>query len=325
MRSVLVLAPDEVPDPLARALAARELAPRVVTGGADLRAAASAETWQALVATAPQLDALDRGDLATLARRGRYLLAVADGPVPTLAELPGDPVVIVGSPDAASWSAHLGRAQTTVAWSAKVQHDLRAPLANVLGFAERLQRLAARDTPDRARLQDGLDRVVRNARCGLDLLADLSLLRSLEASGLSCVRFLPMQGPLVRAARGIEPEFERRGVTLVLPEEGATQAESGPGDDPLERALRRLLQDLCKLAGRGGEVRASFVAGEPPELEVTAARRDSTSSAVRGDRREGLDTLLARGLVEAVGGTLRAADPGDGAAVVYRLAGPRAT
>lgn len=313
MRRVLVLAPHEVPPALAAA--ARSLAgeAEVVSDEASLGAALASGGWALRVAAAPGLADLPETSLNTLAAAGAYLLSLQRGPVPPRDQLPGAPLVLVGEVDPRTWGALLEAAPVQPEWSAKVQHDLRGPISNVLGFADRLLRLLERGDATPERLRDGLERIARNARCGLDLLADLSLVRALRSPGRRSPAPTSFLQPLLRAAEALQPELDRRGTNLELLGDEEGGAPRVPGD-VLERALLRLLQDLVKLAGRGGTVRVSL---EGPGsatllLSVTSAAGRPGGSSVP---QEGLDTLLARELLEAVGGGLRVQGPG----VTYRL------
>lgn len=213
-----------------------------------------------------------------------------------------------------------------VAW---VSHDLRSPLAGLRAMAEALEDGVAAD-PDRyhRQLREQTDRVTR-------LVDDLFELARLE-SGQAAPAYGPVPLPDVvsDALAGVTALAAGRGVTVT----GAVRSEPPPvhGDvRGLARVVGNLLTNAVQHTPRGGAVAVEVsAAGDAAVLSVgdgcggipdgELARVFDVGwrgSAARtpGDGGAGLGLAIVRGLVEAHGGTVTAANTADGCRFEVRL------
>jgi len=210
-----------------------------------------------------------------------------------------------------------------VAWAS---HDLRAPLANMQVMLEALE--------------DGLAKpeeyapVLRaQVRLLSQLVDDLFELARIDADALTLeLQRLPLAPVVSSSLRGVEVEARLRHVRLASEVDESVTARFAP--DKVERVLMNLLTNALRHTPGDGAV---AVRAEPLPGEVRVAVEDTgeglDSEALermferfwRGDRARttngaGLGLAIARGLVEAHGGTIWAEDrEGGGARVCFTL------
>lgn len=220
-------------------------------------------------------------------------------------------------------NAELARA---CAFTADCCHELRAPLASIIAYAELLQEEAGGSlTPQQREYVDGI------LEAGQELLSsmnDILDLARVEAGRME-VRLGPVAMDEVVSAlvRRVSPRARRKGLSLeaVIPELPPVEADRGK----TERVLFNILDNAIKFTPPGGrvEVRGHLDAGKG---EVVVSVRDNGPGIPRAEQeaifdrfyraREqgdgtgtGLGLTLARELVEMQGGRIWVeSDPGAG-------------
>ncbi|MEJ0026342.1 MAG: sensor histidine kinase KdpD [Rhizomicrobium sp.] len=230
---------------------------------------------------------------------------------------------------------HLEADKLRVAMLTSLSHDLRTPLASILGAATTL--LTDRELYDAAQTHELLS-TIRDEAERLDrFVGNLLDMSRLEAGALGVKPETADVKELVDVAR--KRLARRLGAhRLVL---------DIPGDlpavlvDPLlvEQALVNLLDNAAKYSSEGSAIRVAAAAagdrvrvtvedegpGIPPEALPHIF--DKFYRAKAADRRvagTGLGLAVARGFVEAFGGALEAANRGDGHGAVLTLSLPKA-
>ncbi len=214
---------------------------------------------------------------------------------------------------------HLAAARASAASQAELlslaSHDLRNPLGVVTLNAELLeQTVQGTDRP--ARLVAGL----RRAAAQLNrIVADLLDVAALDAGQLRLVRADVEVGALLHEL--VEQERERAanaGISLVTRIEATSPLHADR--DRLLQLLRTLLERAVAQAPAGSVVElAARAAGDGLELTISDRGPAGADEGPRVERapgaaerrRAGLDLAVARGLVEAHGGTL-AWEPREG-------------
>ena len=207
---------------------------------------------------------------------------------------------------------------------AAASHDLRAPVASIAAMLEAIEDGLATPTEYLAPLQD-------QARRLTNLVDDLFELARIDAGSLAHELEEVALAPLVESCvRGFEAEARARNVTLERTvAEGVPEARCAP--EEVERVLLNLLTNALRHTPSDGTV-AVTLAPAPDHVRVTvedtgrgltpeAARRmfdrfwrdDSARQANGG---AGLGLAIARGLVEAQGGTIWAEQRATGGAKV---------
>ena len=207
---------------------------------------------------------------------------------------------------------------------AAASHDLRAPVASIAAMLEAIEDGLATPTEYLAPLQDQARRLTR-------LVDDLFELARIDAGALGRELKEVALAPLVESCvRGFEAEARARNVTLERTvAEGVPVARCAPQE--VERVLLNLLTNALRHTPSDGTV-AVTLAPAPDHVRVTvedtgggltpeAARRmfdrfwrdDSARQANGG---AGLGLAIARGLVEAQGGTIWAEQRATGGARV---------
>lgn len=209
-----------------------------------------------------------------------------------------------------------------------VSHELRTPVAGLLGFLETtVDHWHEMDDDARER---AVRRAYGNARTLRSLTADVLDVSAIDAGALSVhpepVDLQAVVADAVATSRDADPE---RPVTITAPGDGVTvvidrvrigqvianlldnAAKSSPAASPIEVTLS-VETSRCTVAVRD---HGNGIAAEDREriFERFARRRAS-------GRGSGLGLHIARTLVEAHGGTIRADDaPGGGACVSFTL------
>jgi len=228
---------------------------------------------------------------------------------------------------AAAFNAMADRLARDEQWrrdmTADLSHELRTPLATIQSRIEALEDGVLPATPENLRVIGA--EVERLGR----LLGALRSLNELESEDVSVEH-----GKLDLAEVGrdaiarAETVYAAKGVTL----DGDLAPATVKGDrERLLQVAANLLDNALKFTPEGGRV-VLAVAAAPGGLWVTLTVADSgpgvnpvdlpfifdrfyRSQAARGTQGVGLGLAIARGLVEAQGGSIKAADSQDGGAV----------
>jgi signal transduction histidine kinase len=209
-----------------------------------------------------------------------------------------------------------------VAW---ISHDLRTPLASLRALAEALADGVATDEATRQRYLAGLVANVDRLTALVDALLELS---QVEAGALT-LELEPVSLPELadEVLRCFEPEARAAGVRLAVISD-ADSAVVLAGRDQLNRVLANLVHNGIRHTPPGGRL---LITVEEPDTDGGAVVRvrDGCGGIVepdlpkvfdrlwRGDparssRGAGLGLAIARGFVEAHGGTIAVANVAGG-------------
>jgi two-component system sensor histidine kinase KdpD len=213
---------------------------------------------------------------------------------------------------------------------AAVSHDLRTPLAGIKASVSSLRAEDVRWSPEDeaeflAGIEDGADRLDHL----IGNLLDMSRLQT--GTVVPLVRAFDLDEVVPTALRGVPTDSVRIEVPEDLP-----MVQGDPG--LLERALANVVENAVKYQGEGRVLVSGSMlrlAGEPDRLELRVADHgpgipDTAKDKVfepfqrYGDAPRGvgvgLGLAVARGFVEAMGGSLAAEDtPGGGLTMVFTL------
>jgi signal transduction histidine kinase len=210
-----------------------------------------------------------------------------------------------------------------VAWAS---HDLRAPLANMQAMLEALEDGLAEPADYLPALGDQVR--------GLSLLVeDLFELARIDAGALTLELRSSGLGEVVNSClRGVTAEAAQRHITLDADVDPAAVARFAP--EKVERVLLNLITNALRHTPSDGTV-AVRVAPDVDAVRVTVEdtgeglgeeaerrmfERFWRSDHARSQRGAGLGLAIARGLVEAHGGSIWAENrPGGGARVSFTL------
>ncbi|MBI5104079.1 MAG: HAMP domain-containing protein [Solirubrobacterales bacterium] len=216
-----------------------------------------------------------------------------------------------------------------------VAHELRTPLATVDAHLEGMAdgvlpadaetlATARRETARIARLVDDLQRVSRAEEGRLDLE----------------VRPVPPADLVTAAARAARPAFEAKGVALQVTTAGGDLPAVAVDPQRLVEVLTNLLDNALRHTPPGGEVRVrAALRGGRVELAVADTgegiaaedldrvferffRTDPARSRATGG--SGIGLAIARALVEAHGGRIRAHSDGPGRGATFTVELPAA-
>ncbi|PWJ51774.1 two-component system, OmpR family, sensor histidine kinase KdpD [Quadrisphaera granulorum] len=234
------------------------------------------------------------------------------------------------------------RTATRTALLAAVSHDLRTPLASVKASASTLRAFGAElDAADRDVLLADVETSADRLQALVDNLLDMS---RLDAGAVRArVEAVALDEVVPRALAGLTPE-QAAAVVLDVPEDlPLVDADAGLLERALgnvvENALRHavphapgqpveisagLVEDSAAPGGRGGRRVVVRVVdrgpGIPDERKAAAFSAFQRLGDAPGGLGVGLGLAVARGLVEASGGTVEADDtPGGGLTVVFSL------
>jgi signal transduction histidine kinase len=209
-----------------------------------------------------------------------------------------------------------------VAWAS---HDLRTPLASMQAMVEALE--DGLGDPDRY-----LPALREQVRALSALVDDLFELSRIDAGLVLELRDADVDELVAACVRVLEPEADARHVRLAARVSGPATARCAP--EKVERVLFNLLTNALRHTPSDGSV---AVVVEPGQTSVRIAVEDTgdglTPEAAgrmferfwRGDRARtgggaGLGLAIARGLVEAQGGSIWAESrDGGGARVCFTL------
>lgn len=219
---------------------------------------------------------------------------------------------------------------------ANVSHELRTPIASLKAIAETLEGGALDDRDAAAdfmrRMHDEID--------GLAELVEGLLLISRLESGQQTLAVAPIAPAelLGSAAKRLEPLVERAGLRLVL-EVPDRLPPVAADPDRVAQVLANLVHNATKHTPRGGLIHLSAARADgavafavrdtgegiaPHELDRIFERfYKSDRSRARGG--SGLGLSISKHIVEAHGGTIRAASAGAGGGATFTFTLPMST
>jgi PAS domain S-box-containing protein len=223
--------------------------------------------------------------------------------------------------------------RSKTAFLARMSHDLRTPLNAVLGFSELLQvDRAAMALPGVATQVRHIHEAGRHLLAMVDEVLDLT---RVESGAVQLVMGRVPLGALLCGCRNlVTPLAAMRGVTVHVPVPGPDQDVLG---DPtrLRQVLMNLLSNAVKYNREGGSIE---VAVQADAARVAIAVRDTghgltpeqlgqlfqpfnrLGAEQRGIEGTGLGLVIAKQLVEAMGGSLEAqSTPGAGSVFTLHL------
>ncbi len=198
----------------------------------------------------------------------------------------------------------------------RMSHELRTPLNGILGFAQLLE-LDARGPEQR----EGVEHILRGGRHLLGLINEILDIARIEAGKLSISLEPVSAGDVVNSALDlVRPQAASRGIRL--PAAIVCDDHVMADRQRLQQVLLNLLSNAIKYNRAGGAVSVACDAapagrfqltvidtgpGIPPEqmhrLFTPFDRLDAPEETVEGT---GLGLALSKGLVELMGGSLRA-------------------
>jgi signal transduction histidine kinase len=216
-----------------------------------------------------------------------------------------------------------------IAWAS---HDLRTPLASLRALAEALADDLAPDEATRRRYLAGLTANVERLSALVDDLFELSAIQA----GAVTLQLEPTSLPELASEviDRFEPEAAAAGVRLECKLDGDRPVLAGR--DQLGRVLANLVANGIRHTPRGGRLRVAVAGGDGTAiLQVTDSCGGIPEADLprvfdqlwRGDparstKGAGLGLAIARGLVDAHGGTIGVANVPGGCEFTVRLPSP---
>ena len=214
---------------------------------------------------------------------------------------------------------------------ATLSHELRTPLSAIVGWTHML-RTGQLDPATAARAIETID---RNARVQTQLISDILDVSRIVSGKLHLdVRPLELAATIAAALDTVRPSADAKGVTLAsMLEPVAMPVSADP--DRLQQVVWNLLANAIKFTPRGGRVElrlrcsdthAEIVVqdtgpGIPraflPHVFERFRQADGSSTRTHGGL--GLGLAIVRHLVEAHGGTVRAANATEGTGSVFTV------
>ncbi|RIK84143.1 MAG: hypothetical protein DCC67_05230 [Planctomycetota bacterium] len=217
---------------------------------------------------------------------------------------------------------------------ATLSHELRTPLNAILGWAQLLS-----VTPhDNAEIAEGINVIERNARAQARLIEDLLDMSRIVSGKLRLdIQRLDVAEIVQAAVQSVAPAAEAKEIRL----ETAIDRHAGPvrGDAArLQQVVWNLLSNAIKFTPKGGKVQLALerinshveitvadtgVGIEPDFLpHVFEQFRQADGTTTRRHVGLGLGLAIVKNLVEAHGGSVRAASPGAGKGATFTVALP---
>ncbi len=208
---------------------------------------------------------------------------------------------------------------------AAIGHDLRTPLTSMKATIEALQDGVAEEP----------ERYVRSMLADLDLLSglveDLFLLAQIEAGKLELhAEPVDLADLADEAVEAMTPVARRRGVEIEIKADRHITVLAGERE--LGRVIRNLLDNAIRYAPATSRVRVEVGNGPheatvrivdegpgfPDDVDVFESFAKGDAARTRTHGGAGLGMAIAKGLVEAHGGSI-AIEPGSGGRVTFRL------
>jgi signal transduction histidine kinase len=267
-----------------------------------------------------------------LARLGRGLAALAGGaPAAPIAETgPSELAAVAASANAMARDLRAAEAEAAAAERARrelvaaVSHDLRTPLAALSLLVDAIADGVVTRPDEVAEYQARMRLHLRHL---MRLVDDLFELARLEAGDVRFERVAVAVPEFVtETVEAFRPRAEARAVTLADDVEAALPAVAA-SPERLQRVLFNLLENAVEHTPAGGEVRLSarrddgVVAFEVADSGAGISAADAArvfdrfyrggDDASRPAGGAGLGLAIARAIVEAHGGAIRVANPGE--------------
>ncbi|HEX4445314.1 MAG TPA: response regulator, partial [Polyangiaceae bacterium] len=217
---------------------------------------------------------------------------------------------------------------------AVVSHELRTPLNSILGWA-RILRAGGVDPTVIAR---GLETIERNGKAQVQLIEDILDSSRIVTGKLHLeVRPLDLMAVIESALDAVRPAAAAKEIALAAELDPAAARIRGDADR-LQQVVWNLVNNAIKFTPRGGNV-AVYLRRAGTSIELTVVDsgqgiaadllphlferfRQGDASTTRRHGGLGLGLALARHLVEAHGGTVRAESAGEGRGATFTVTLP---
>jgi signal transduction histidine kinase len=216
---------------------------------------------------------------------------------------------------------------------ATLSHELRTPMAPILGWAQILLRAA----PEPARVKQGAEIIERNARIQTQIIDDLlDMSRIVSGKLLLRTETLNLRAVVEAALATVQPAAEARGVQLASRFDAVPWLRGDP--NRLQQVVWNLLTNAIKFTPKGGRVdlrlerddhHARIVVADTGQgigadflPHVFERFRQADSSTTRSHGGLGLGLAIAKQLVELHGGSVVAESDGAGQGARFTVSLP---
>ncbi|HBB34707.1 MAG TPA: hybrid sensor histidine kinase/response regulator [Cyanobacteria bacterium UBA8803] len=214
---------------------------------------------------------------------------------------------------------------------AVLSHELRTPLNPILGWAKLLQLPQIGSD----KLQQGLRTIERNAKQQVQLIEDLlDISRIIRGQITLNLAAIALSEPIAAALETVRLAGEAKAIQMEVfldPSVGQVRGDAGR----LQQVVWNLLSNAIKFTPTGGRVTVQLTQvnrhaqiqvsdtgkGIQPDFlpHVFELFRQQDSSTTRAFGGLGLGLAIARQVVEAHGGTITAASPGEGQGATFTV------
>jgi signal transduction histidine kinase/ActR/RegA family two-component response regulator len=213
---------------------------------------------------------------------------------------------------------------------ATLSHELRTPMAPILGWAQILMR----GQPDAGRVRQGAEIIERNARIQTQIIDDLlDMSRIVSGKLLLRSESMNLRAVCEAALATVQPSADARGVLLESELETVPWLRGDP--NRLQQVVWNLLANGIKFTPRGGRVELRLRRdGDAALIEVRDSGqgiaadflphvferfRQADSSTTRAHGGLGIGLAITRQLVELHGGAVQAASEGEGRGATFTV------